>query len=173
MAEDLGEIFNHTAADGKDYAIWGAPNTHVINGKIHVLTGYFIPKEEGFSENRIAARTSPTFMANFYKHSILRMNLDGTGKEIINPESLKFQDQGPVSADYPFMRQSDCIRTWRLATRVEGEKIVIGYSNSWTGRQEWLFGYASDFAYRDWETDRKSTRLNSSHRSLSRMPSSA
>ena len=31
--------------------------------------------------------------------------------------------------------------------------------------------YASH--YRDWETDRKSTRLNSSHRSLSRMPSSA
>ena len=29
------------------------------------------------------------------------------------------------------------------------------------------------FSYRDWETDRKSTRLNSSHRSLSRMPSSA
>ena len=30
-----------------------------------------------------------------------------------------------------------------------------------------------DTSYRDWETDRKSTRLNSSHRSLSRMPSSA
>ena len=30
-----------------------------------------------------------------------------------------------------------------------------------------------DTGYRDWETDRKSTRLNSSHRSLSRMPSSA
>ena len=30
-----------------------------------------------------------------------------------------------------------------------------------------------DATYRDWETDRKSTRLNSSHRSLSRMPSSA
>ena len=30
-----------------------------------------------------------------------------------------------------------------------------------------------DGQYRDWETDRKSTRLNSSHRSLSRMPSSA
>ena len=27
--------------------------------------------------------------------------------------------------------------------------------------------------YRDWETDRKSTRLNSSHLKLSRMPSSA
>ena len=33
--------------------------------------------------------------------------------------------------------------------------------------------YVCDVCYRDWETDRKSTRLNSSHRSLSRMPSSA
>ena len=30
-----------------------------------------------------------------------------------------------------------------------------------------------DIAYRDWETDRKSTRLNSSHSGESRMPSSA
>ena len=30
----------------------------------------------------------------------------------------------------------------------------------------------SDY-YRDWETDRKSTRLNSSHSAKSRMPSSA
>ena len=34
-------------------------------------------------------------------------------------------------------------------------------------------GYYLLASYRDWETDRKSTRLNSSHRSLSRMPSSA
>ena len=33
--------------------------------------------------------------------------------------------------------------------------------------------YVIGVPYRDWETDRKSTRLNSSHRSLSRMPSSA
>ena len=33
--------------------------------------------------------------------------------------------------------------------------------------------YGKYDSYRDWETDRKSTRLNSSHRSLSRMPSSA
>ena len=31
----------------------------------------------------------------------------------------------------------------------------------------------NEAVYRDWETDRTSTRLNSSHRSLSRMPSSA
>ena len=30
-----------------------------------------------------------------------------------------------------------------------------------------------DALYRDWETDRKSTRLNSSHEIPSRMPSSA
>ena len=33
-----------------------------------------------------------------------------------------------------------------------------------------LFGVV---VYRDWETDRKSTRLNSSHSGESRMPSSA
>ena len=31
----------------------------------------------------------------------------------------------------------------------------------------------TDPTYRDWETDRKSTRLNSSHITRSRMPSSA
>ena len=33
--------------------------------------------------------------------------------------------------------------------------------------------YSSEDFYRDWETDRKSTRLNSSHSGESRMPSSA
>ena len=36
-----------------------------------------------------------------------------------------------------------------------------------------LQNWEQERGYRDWETDRKSTRLNSSHRSLSRMPSSA
>ena len=35
------------------------------------------------------------------------------------------------------------------------------------------FATFSGTAYRDWETDRKSTRLNSSHSAKSRMPSSA
>ena len=34
-------------------------------------------------------------------------------------------------------------------------------------------GTKTNKLYRDWETDRKSTRLNSSHLKLSRMPSSA
>ena len=44
-----------------------------------------------------------------------------------------------------------------------------------TGLMENLGGinYIEGVAYRDWETDRKSTRLNSSHSAKSRMPSSA
>ena len=34
-------------------------------------------------------------------------------------------------------------------------------------------GCLLDYYYRDWKTDRKSTRLNSSHSGESRMPSSA
>ena len=41
------------------------------------------------------------------------------------------------------------------------------------GRQVLIWGNKSRRLYRDWETDRKSTRLNSSHLKLSRMPSSA
>ena len=43
------------------------------------------------------------------------------------------------------------------------------YADKW--RDKSISVYVN--GYRDWETDRKSTRLNSSHRSLSRMPSSA
>ena len=43
-----------------------------------------------------------------------------------------------------------------------------------TGPEEWGIMKKYDLTgYRDWETDRKSTRLNSSHLKLSRMPSSA
>ena len=37
---------------------------------------------------------------------------------------------------------------------------------------EYVMEYGLEL-YRDWETDRKSTRLNSSHSAKSRMPSSA
>ena len=36
-----------------------------------------------------------------------------------------------------------------------------------------LYKVYNEPGYRDWETDRKSTRLNSSHITRSRMPSSA
>ena len=51
----------------------------------------------------------------------------------------------------------DLMEKWMHADA--NDKAAVGKTIAWT--------------YRDWETDRKSTRLNSSHRSLSRMPSSA
>ena len=49
----------------------------------------------------------------------------------------------------------------------------IRYDDANGKNVELKLGKYSEGIYRDWETDRKSTRLNSSHRSLSRMPSSA
>ena len=42
-----------------------------------------------------------------------------------------------------------------------------------TGNANPLTEFDAKNEYRDWETDRKSTRLNSSHEFVSRMPSSA
>ena len=48
---------------------------------------------------------------------------------------------------------------------------IVGIARELTiNAQQGYFGFS---VYRDWETDRKSTRLNSSHSGESRMPSSA
>ena len=54
-----------------------------------------------------------------------------------------------------------------------GDMFLFFMNNGSVGDYVTISGIIRDFKYRDWETDRKSTRLNSSHRSLSRMPSSA
>ena len=54
-----------------------------------------------------------------------------------------------------------------------GLGMTLGGSARRDIKQDAKAGKITDPVYRDWETDRKSTRLNSSHRSLSRMPSSA
>ena len=78
---------------------------------------------------------------------------------------------------------------WRydndLAKLIEFDNIINSFSNSFISNGERYISadvarFGSDKAviiywngYRDWETDRKSTRLNSSHEIPSRMPSSA
>ena len=53
-----------------------------------------------------------------------------------------------------------------------GSRMALYHAKSYNQRMK-FFDKIFTSSYRDWETDRKSTRLNSSHRSLSRMPSSA
>ena len=55
----------------------------------------------------------------------------------------------------------------------EGGSIKKITSGDFTGVRRDMQSLIYDVAYRDWETDRKSTRLNSSHEIPSRMPSSA
>ena len=49
---------------------------------------------------------------------------------------------------------------------------VIEMDSTYGSIHKFLYGVVGK-KYRDWETDRKSTRLNSSHITRSRMPSSA
>ena len=52
------------------------------------------------------------------------------------------------------------------------EAFVTNTSGEIECRGCWV-NTTKEWTYRDWETDRKSTRLNSSHEFVSRMPSSA
>ena len=58
-----------------------------------------------------------------------------------------------------------------LTTTFSGVALS-GYVNR-SGNSSIIGNWTHGGGYRDWETDRKSTRLNSSHLKLSRMPSSA
>ena len=54
------------------------------------------------------------------------------------------------------------------------QPVVTGPDYYTRYKYHFFYGkYINDSGYRDWETDRKSTRLNSSHSAKSRMPSSA
>ena len=53
------------------------------------------------------------------------------------------------------------------------DKTYLNCRAAWWNDVDWHGGEKIMEEYRDWETDRKSTRLNSSHSRASRMPSSA
>ena len=64
-----------------------------------------------------------------------------------------------------------CISSWNVNKNSQG--ATINSKQSAEQKNDSTNFKIEVEKYRDWETDRKSTRLNSSHRSLSRMPSSA
>ena len=61
-----------------------------------------------------------------------------------------------------------------LSTIKQMGAIMVGYNNlGFDYPITHQLMHNPSLSYRDWETDRKSTRLNSSHSAKSRMPSSA
>ena len=89
---------------------------------------------------------------------------------------VKILDNGKVDSVYSSPAPASGYDDWlevetlpNLSDYWDGEAFVsIGDSPS----THHIFDYTTKL-YRDWETDRKSTRLNSSHSAKSRMPSSA
>ena len=64
---------------------------------------------------------------------------------------------------------------FQTKTNRQNMLMQMGY-NTLSAIQQGIYNHIENNAlldYRDWETDRKSTRLNSSHSAKSRMPSSA
>ena len=53
------------------------------------------------------------------------------------------------------------------------EQVFYSEKHNFTGTEKEFIQHGLEYGYRDWETDRKSTRLNSSHSGEARMPSSA
>ena len=75
---------------------------------------------------------------------------------------------------YKFRNTSDILDAVKPLAKENGCDVTINDELVMLGNRFYIKATASlTNSYRDWETDRKSTRLNSSHRSLSRMPSSA
>ena len=66
----------------------------------------------------------------------------------------------------------DALKKQYLETVIKNKIPRSHFENAYNSNSSKI-GVVDKTKYRDWETDRKSTRLNSSHRSLSRMPSSA
>ena len=66
------------------------------------------------------------------------------------------------------LEEENKFREYNNPIHTEEEEVLPGLYQSDIDSWKKQFG-----AYRDWETDRKSTRLNSSHITRSRMPSSA
>ena len=106
--------------------------------------------------------TSAKKVANYYDHTN-RMN-----RKINANVAKRDRTQKQLDSLNKEMSTRSNFRKLRLKTAAS-QASIYGVKNLGTPASNVTLGTA----YRDWETDRKSTRLNSSHEIPSRMPSSA
>ena len=113
------------------------------------------------------------------RHQIMLQRLSGGSFNKLKPLLEKLQkDIIARSSENPTDFQM-----YRLTALMGDIQSLFDAANSEVSKQlnldlNEVIPYETDFSigcwvYRDWETDRKSTRLNSSHSAKSRMPSSA
>ena len=90
-------------------------------------------------------------------------SIDGKSYELFEPLQWN-DDENPVFFDEAF--------TW-VNDKTEYDRYIFKFGGCWYWFNRGEEKNINKHKYRDWETDRKSTRLNSSHSGETRMPSSA
>ena len=91
-------------------------------------------------------------------------------------ENGNLMNQNPNVRDYQQVLEQQILKmnyTAFTQVVVMGSSNYIPFMRLKTNERRDFIENLLDIKYRDWETDRKSTRLNSSHSAKSRMPSSA
>ena len=149
---DILEIQDYLPADHPDRIV-GLPEEYIVE----------CTKYEEFAANVAKYYYKDSNMVLSWKYVICSKDLDGQDSrsraDSENSERYKEFKHLPVFTYEQWLKLKDMNKEfkvperWCIKTDKYSEEIV----------QE----------YRDWETDRKSTRLNSSHSAKSRMPSSA
>ena len=109
-----------------------------------------------------------------YAHVGIDRNLyktDATDFPIPELDSIGMQTQYRSELSAPLIGLNEILEPFESSPNNLGMSVTYGYAPRYAELKS-----ARDYfegVYRDWETDRKSTRLNSSHITRSRMPSSA
>ena len=104
-------------------------------------------KKQGWDGYRYFITEKGTFATGYLPVVISLLEEKGANLELVDERVNRVEFNSPIDRKLP--------NGWLLEGYERGER-----------------GYQGE-SYRDWETDRKSTRLNSSHSARSRMPSSA
>ena len=114
-----------------------------------------------------------TMPSGIYHGSVLHVNKNHVNKNNID----KYTIVNPATGEtFPMFLIVPCNKCVLCNEKKAQQWSFRALCESYTSNKQAYFitlTYNNEPLYRDWETDRKSTRLNSSHRSLSRMPSSA
>ena len=139
------------------------------------VSPYIYGRNNNFSDNP----SSPTSASNIslYKEAGLRLARENGGNNATKYNWRRKISSHPdwynnvYSHDWDYASQAILAAIPQMQTMWAFQLIGKTASNKNNNFNDW--GYNGAQRYRDWETDRKSTRLNSSHSAKSRMPSSA
>ena len=182
-------LFTHTY-DGYLMPIYVNDNINTADYYLTDENGFFVSDENGYVISTYGSTPHPTNAGEYTYYGANVMPIaPSIGKQITvpqgeislngicryEPNSRRFVVNGVATDKVILQYVSDPILRDKLKMDVGGLSIHKNYQNVLENYIYWNLVDTNRNVpqYRDWETDRKSTRLNSSHSAKSRMPSSA